>query len=79
MEKQLTYLDHTGKPTIGPDGAYAQHYDYDALGLTNRFVWMDSSGHPMINKNGVAILEITRDAMGNTVQERRLTRPANPR
>jgi hypothetical protein len=69
LEKQLFYLDRTGKPRSGLDGAYAIHKDYDALGLTKRVVSMDAYGHPMINKDGVAILEITRDAMGNVTEK----------
>ena len=78
LEKQLTYLDHTGKPTIGPDGAYAEHYDYDALGLTKRVVSMDAYGHPMIDNDGVAILEKTHDTMGNTAQETALDAAGKP-
>ena len=29
---------------------------------------MDARGHPMTNKNGVAITEYTRDAMGNPTE-----------
>jgi YD repeat-containing protein len=78
LERQLSYLDRTGKPRSGPDGVYAVHYDYDALGLTKRVVSMDIYGHPMIDNDGVAILEITRDAMGNRTEEIALDAAGKP-
>lgn len=79
LEKRVSYFDRAENPQIGRDGAYAIYTDYDySLGLSKRVVAMDANGKPMANKDGVAVTEFTRDAMGDPTEERALDAAGKP-
>jgi len=65
LDKELHFLDSTGKLRPDHDGTYGYRHTFNASGLPVEWTALGADGQPAVNRVGIAKTTVTYDGQGN--------------
>jgi YD repeat-containing protein len=76
---ETSFLDPSGAPGTGPEGAATVRYQRDGYGRAIETSYLDRTGAPTLSKDGKMVVRTNYDFAGRIVEERFLDGSAAPR